>query len=147
MVESFALTGRVGTGWLFNKDCNPVRRPGGFEIRRKKRFDLLKRGIWNPPIFRLHSCLMRISNPQSLNRLGHFLTPDCKSAGTPSGLAFLASNPAERLAGLAFLILYYNPGWLFNSFSVSSLDGRVISGFTILPFGSRRMKRGIPLMR
>ena len=27
----------------------PARRPGGFEIRRKKRFDLLKRGICNPP--------------------------------------------------------------------------------------------------
>ena len=25
-------------------------RPGGFEIRRRKRFDLLKRGICNPPI-------------------------------------------------------------------------------------------------
>ena len=81
----------------------------------------------------MHTPLLRIANPQSLNRLGHFLTPDCKSGGTPGGLAFL--------------ILYYNPGWLFNSFSVSSLDGRVISGFTILPFGSRRMKRGIPLMR
>jgi len=26
-----------------------------------------------------------ITNPQSRNRLGHFLTPDCKSGGTPSG--------------------------------------------------------------
>ena len=30
-----------------------------------------------------------ITNPQSFNRLGHFLTPDYKSRGTPSGLAFL----------------------------------------------------------
>ena len=37
----------------------------------------------------MHSPLLRISNPQSLNRLGHFLTPDFKSGGTPSGLAFL----------------------------------------------------------
>ena len=29
---------------------SPARRPGGFEIRRKKRFDLLNRGICNPPI-------------------------------------------------------------------------------------------------
>ena len=29
-----------------------------------------------------------IPNPQSLNRLGHFLTPDFKSGGMPSGLAF-----------------------------------------------------------
>ncbi len=29
--------------------------------------------------------LLRISNPQSLKRLGHFLTPDFKSGGTPSG--------------------------------------------------------------
>ena len=26
-----------------------------------------------------------ISNPQSLNRLGHFLTADCKSAGRLAG--------------------------------------------------------------
>ena len=32
---------------------------------------------------------LMISNPQSLKRLGHFLTPDFKSGGTPSGLAFL----------------------------------------------------------
>ena len=34
----------------------------------------------------MHTPLLRISNPQSLNRLGHFLTPDFKSG--------------ERLAGL-----------------------------------------------
>jgi hypothetical protein len=33
----------------------------------------------------MHSPLLRIANPQSLNRLGHFLTPDSKSGGTPSG--------------------------------------------------------------
>ena len=26
-----------------------------------------------------------IANPQSIKRLGHFLTADCKSAGTPNG--------------------------------------------------------------
>ena len=31
-----------------------------------------------------HTSLLRIANPQSLNRLGHFLTPDCKSGETPS---------------------------------------------------------------
>ena len=35
-----------------------------------------------------HTPLLRIPNPQSLNRLGHFLTPDSKSGGTPSGLEF-----------------------------------------------------------
>jgi len=35
-----------GTPW----GCmNPARRPGGFAIRRKKRFDLLKLGDFNPP--------------------------------------------------------------------------------------------------
>ena len=33
----------------------------------------------------MHSPLLRIANPQSLNRLGHFLTPDSKSGGTPNG--------------------------------------------------------------
>lgn len=32
----------------------------------------------------MHSPLLRIANPQSLNRLGHFLTPDCKSGETPN---------------------------------------------------------------
>ena len=31
------------------KRKSPARRPGGFEFRRKKRFDLLNRGICNPP--------------------------------------------------------------------------------------------------
>ena len=31
----------------------------------------------------MHSPLLRIANPQNLNRLGHFLTPDCKSGETP----------------------------------------------------------------
>ena len=33
---------------------------------------------------------LRIANPQSLNRLGHFLTPDFKSGGTPGGFAHLS---------------------------------------------------------
>ena len=31
------------------QERKPARRPGGFAIRRKKRFDLLNRGICNPP--------------------------------------------------------------------------------------------------
>ena len=57
-----------------------VRRSGGFEIRRQKRFDLLNRGICNPPYSLMQSGLLRISNPQSLKRLGFFLTADFKSA-------------------------------------------------------------------
>ena len=37
-----------------------------------------------------------ITNPQSFNRLGHFLTPDYKSRGTPSGLAFLIKRGITR---------------------------------------------------
>ena len=29
--------------------------------------------------------VLGIANPQSIKRLGHFLTADCKSAGTPNG--------------------------------------------------------------
>ena len=29
--------------------------------------------------------LLGITYPQSIKRLGHFLTADCKSAGTPNG--------------------------------------------------------------
>ena len=47
--------------------------------------------ICNPPTQQKgkHSPLLRIANPQSLNRLGHFLTPDSKSGGTPNGITEL----------------------------------------------------------
>ena len=65
----------------------PVRRPDGFAIRRKKRFDLLSGGFVIPyPIdMPANAWLLGIANPQSIKRLGHFLTADCKSAGTPNG--------------------------------------------------------------
>ena len=40
---------------------------------------------------------MRIANPQSSNRLGRFLTADCKSAETPNGLQY-----AETPNGLQY---------------------------------------------
>ena len=49
--------------------------PGGFAIPQQQQKEK-------------HTPLLRIPNPQSLNRLGYFLTPDSKSGGTPSGLAF-----------------------------------------------------------
>ena len=50
--------------------------------------------ICNPPTQQKgkHSPLLRIPNPQSLNRLGHFFMPDSKSGGTPNGLAFLINE-------------------------------------------------------
>ena len=38
--------------------------------------------------------LLGIANPQSIKRLGHFLTADCKSAGTPNGGR---AYPAQRM--------------------------------------------------
>ena len=35
---------------FFRSRLSSVRRPDGYAIRRKKRFDLLSRGICNPPI-------------------------------------------------------------------------------------------------
>ena len=47
--------------------------------------------------------LLGIANPQSIKRLGHFLTADCKSAGTPNGgrayPALLVTYPPGRLTG------------------------------------------------
>ena len=59
---------------------SPDRRPGGFAIPQQKN---------------KHTPLLRITNPQSLNRLGHFLTPDYKSGGTPSGSNETTSLPAH----------------------------------------------------
>ena len=65
---------------------NPARRPGGFAIRRKKKVRPIKTGGFViPQQKKKHTSLLRIANPQSLNRLGHFLTPDCKSGETTSG--------------------------------------------------------------
>ena len=50
--------------WKDNR--NPARRPDGFAIRRKKRFDLLNRGICNPPT--------------TIKGKAYSLAADCKSA-------------------------------------------------------------------
>ena len=39
---------------------------------------------------------MRIANPQSSNRLGRFLTADCKSAETPNGINHLKKTAYEE---------------------------------------------------
>ena len=62
------------------KKVRPIKT-GGFAIPQQKE---------------RHNPLLRIANPQSLKRLGHFLTPDCKSGGTPGGLAFDDRRKIER---------------------------------------------------
>jgi len=57
-----------------SKNVRPIKT-GGFAIPQQQ-------------LKEKHTPLLRIPNPQSLNRLGHFLTPDFKSGGMPSGLAF-----------------------------------------------------------
>lgn len=46
--------------------------------------------------------MMRIANPQSIKRLGHFLTLDCKSSGTPNRLYIHRS--VENVGFYTFLI-------------------------------------------
>ena len=69
----------LSTTYDFKSAVKKVRpiKTGGFAIPQQKE---------------RHNPLLRIANPQSLKRLGHFLTPDCKSGGTPGGLAFDASG-------------------------------------------------------
>jgi hypothetical protein len=82
------------------KSINPARRPGGFAIRRKKKVRPIKTGGFAIPQQKeKHTPLLRIANPQSINRLGHFLTPDYKSGGTPSGLKFLKKRRRRRVCG------------------------------------------------
>ena len=82
---------------------------GKVRVCHKKVFRQASRRICNPSLKKVrpidnggfvipqqkekHTPLLRIANPQSLNRLGHFLTPDFKSGGTPSGLAFFYFIP------------------------------------------------------
>ena len=44
-----------------------------------------------------------IANPQSLNRLGHFLTPDCKPGGTPSGGLFKSGGGKKQLLAISYI--------------------------------------------
>ena len=72
---------------FFRSRLSSVRRPDGYVIRRKKGSTYYARGFVIPyPIDMLATAwLLGIANPQSIKRLGHFLTADCKSAGTPNG--------------------------------------------------------------
>ena len=63
-----------------SKNVRPIK-PGGFVIPQQKE---------------KHTPLLRISNPQSLKRLGHFLTPDFKSGGTPSFAADFKSGGTPK---------------------------------------------------
>ena len=74
-------------GYPALRTSHPARRPDGFAIRRKKGSTYYARGFVIPyPIDMLATAwLLGIANPQSIKRLGHFLTADCKSAGTPNG--------------------------------------------------------------
>ena len=72
---------------FFRSRLYSVRRPDGYVIRRKKGSTYYAGGFVIPyPIDMLATAwLLGIANPQSIKRLGHFLTADCKSAGTPNG--------------------------------------------------------------
>ena len=97
-----------------------------------------------------HTSLLRISNPQSPNRLGHFFTPDFKSGGTPSGLAFLNTikprafalgsydfddfndfNEIDYLFSASIALIFSFTSFK-SSFSFSTL--RFISSTRLLPF-------------
>ena len=68
-----------------------------------------------------------ISNPQSLNRLGHFLTPDFKSGGTPSGLAFLfyIRRDANR-PYLFFMVLPPSSPYLYQCLNSKNRSHRAV---------------------
>ena len=88
--KAFALTGRrakttknpgcyPGDVWI------PLGVPADLQSAVKKVRPIKTGGFVIPQQKEKHTPLLRIANPQSLNRLGHFLTPDCKSGETPSG--------------------------------------------------------------
>ena len=93
------------TVWLTRKDMrkrrgcviSPLGVPADLQSAVKKGSTYIKtRGFVIPKQKGKHTPLLRIANPQSLDRLRHFLTPDCKSGGTPSGLAFLKKKEKKK---------------------------------------------------
>ena len=78
----------------------PLGVPADLQSAVKKVRPIKTGGFVIPQQKEKHTPLLRIANPQSINRLGHFLTPDYKSGGTPSGLACKSGGTPS---GLAFL--------------------------------------------
>ena len=79
--------------------------------------------------------VLGIANPQSIKRLGHFLTADCKSAGTPNGgraypalRNFFRSYP-EGGSGALGICIYYVLSYI--SFSVIPLSHRY-AGYSLV---------------
>ena len=58
--------------------------------------------------------LLGIANPQSIKWLGHFLTADCKSAGTPNGgkaypalrIDFLQDGSTNSINEIGFVLRF-----------------------------------------
>ena len=67
-----------------SKSTSPLGVPADLQSAVKKVRPIKTGGFVIPQQKEKHTPLLRIANPQSLNRLGHFLTPDCKSGETPS---------------------------------------------------------------
>ena len=74
----------------------PLGVPADLKSAVKKVRPIKTGGFVIPQQKEKHTPLLRIANPQNLNRLGHFLTPDFKSDGTPGGLAFLKNLKKVR---------------------------------------------------
>ena len=66
------------------KSVNPLGVPADLQSAVKKVRPIKTGGFLIPQQKEKHAPLLRITNPQSLNRLGHFLTPDYKSGETQS---------------------------------------------------------------
>ena len=68
-----------------SKSTSPLGVPADLQSAVKKVRPIKTGGFLIPQQKEKHAPLLRIANPQRLNRLGHFLTPDYKSGETPSG--------------------------------------------------------------
>ena len=67
-----------------SKSTSPLGVPADLQSAVKKVRPIKTGGFVIPQQKEKHTPLLRIANPQRLNRLGHFLTPDCKSGETPN---------------------------------------------------------------
>ena len=78
-------------GWCIGlssaRRSTPLGVPTDLQSVVKKVRPIMPGDLQSPyPIDMLaNAWVLGIANPQSIKRLGHFLTADCKSAGTPNG--------------------------------------------------------------
>ena len=96
-------------GQFLTADCKSAGTPnGGKDISGARGGHIRRYGSPYPIDMLATAWGLGIANPQSIKRLGHFLTADCKSAGTPNGGKDISSATERAYPALRILAIIYH---------------------------------------